>query len=141
MQKKILLSPRFSFEELTFTSQNSFLKQNQILAKEYLFELTLLANYILEPARALLNTPLIITSGFRCIALNNAVGGGCNSQHLKGQAADFVPREMDINKAYQILKESKLINYGQLILEKGWLHISLGAPFRSLAASRQAFKL
>lgn len=44
----------------------------------------------LERVRAFLgNFPLIITSGYRCDALNKAVGGAPNSAHLHGYAADF----------------------------------------------------
>ena len=39
---------------------------------------------------ALGDVPLNITSGFRSIACNNAVGGASNSQHLYGTAADMV---------------------------------------------------
>lgn len=134
------LSEHFTFNELTATSKYPHLQeQNRTLAKEYVFELTLLANYVLEPVRAALCVPLIITSGFRCEALNNAVGGSSTSQHLKGQACDFVPKGIDVKKAYEILKGVNFLRYGQLILENGWLHISLGAPFRDLSKSQQAF--
>jgi zinc D-Ala-D-Ala carboxypeptidase len=39
---------------------------------------------------ALGDVPLNITSGFRSIPCNNAVGGASNSQHLYGNAADLV---------------------------------------------------
>jgi zinc D-Ala-D-Ala carboxypeptidase len=39
---------------------------------------------------ALGDVPLNITSGFRSISCNNAVGGASNSQHLYGNAADLV---------------------------------------------------
>ena len=39
---------------------------------------------------ALGDVPLNITSGFRSIACNNAVGGASNSQHLYGRSADLV---------------------------------------------------
>jgi zinc D-Ala-D-Ala carboxypeptidase len=39
---------------------------------------------------ALGDQPLNITSGFRSIPCNNAVGGASNSQHLYGNAADLV---------------------------------------------------
>lgn len=94
-------------------------------------ELTALANYILEPLRFLLKTPLKINSGYRCPALNKAVGGSKNSQHLKGEAADFIPLGLDLRQSFEIIKSSPL-HYGQLILEPGWIHISLGAPFREL---------
>ena len=39
---------------------------------------------------------MIITSGYRCRAVNNKVGGASNSYHLKGLAADIRVR----NDAY-----------------------------------------
>lgn len=39
---------------------------------------------------ALGDAPLNVTSGFRSIACNNAVGGASNSQHLYGRSADLV---------------------------------------------------
>ncbi len=35
------------------------------------------------------NTPLFVSSGYRCPRLNKAVGGARNSQHLQGQAVDI----------------------------------------------------
>src|SRR5690349_8791788 len=43
----------------------------------------------LEAIQALLGAPLEISSGYRCPALNEAVGGSSASQHLQGLAADF----------------------------------------------------
>lgn len=44
---------------------------------------------ILDPLRRTINRPVIISSGYRCPALNKAVGGVPNSWHLKGNAADI----------------------------------------------------
>ena len=80
--------------------------------------------FCLQPIREDFNLPLIITSGYRCAEVNKIVGGASNSQHLKGQAADFIiknktPAEI-IN---QILKTN--IEFDQLINEYNrWVHIS-----------------
>ena len=50
--------------------------------------LTLLCTKVLDPLRKA-NGPIIISSGFRSVALNKAVGGVATSQHCKGQAADI----------------------------------------------------
>lgn len=58
---------------------------------------------------------LQITSGYRCVAHNKAVGGSTNSKHTKGQAADFYldgfnnqsNRVNMVNK----LKKTKYYNY------------------------------
>ena len=44
---------------------------------------------ILDPLRRAINRPVIISSGYRCPALNKVVGGVSNSWHLKGNAADI----------------------------------------------------
>ncbi len=135
------LSPHFSFEELTFTNRKDLLAINRLSASKRIDELALLANYILEPARIALNTPLIITSAYRCGQLNEAVGGKPKSQHLLGQAADFVPKGMEIKAAFDILRAARYIRYGQLIYEGKWIHISLGAPFRPLARCGEVLEI
>lgn len=135
------LSPHFSFEELTFTNRKNLLEINRLSALNHIDELALLANYILEPARLALNTPLIITSAYRCGQLNNAVGGTEKSQHLFGQAADFLPKNLPLNDAFNILRSAGYIRYGQLIYEGKWIHISLGAPFRPLARCGEVLEI
>ena len=44
---------------------------------------------LLEKIRALLGTPVYISSGCRCEAHNEAVGGVSGSKHVAGQAADI----------------------------------------------------
>ena len=135
------LSPHFSFEELTITNRKYLLEANRLAALNHIEELALLANYILEPARLALNTPLIITSAYRCAQLNKAVGGAAKSQHLFGQAADFVPQGIALKEAFDILRAAQHVRYGQLIYEGKWIHISLGAPFRPLARCGEVLEI
>lgn len=137
------LSPHFTFRELTRTSKIPYKIVNTLLAKDYLDNLTILANYLLEPVRAILDTPLIITSAYRCPSLNKEIGGSTTSQHLNGTAADFRPKNklLSLSDTFIKLKETPFLHYGQLILEKSWLHISLGSPFRSLDKCYESFKI
>jgi hypothetical protein len=86
----------------------------------------------LEEVQALLGAPLDISSGYRCTALNEAVGGTGDSQHVQGLAADFVcpgfGSPMEIARA---IRQSK-IEFDQCILEYGrWVHLSFNdAPRR-----------
>lgn len=80
--------------------------------------------YCLQPARELLNAPMTITSGFRNPLVNRLVGGVNSSQHLYGQAADFIIKGMTPNQIISIIKTSK-IEFDQLINEYDkWVHIS-----------------
>ena len=76
----------------------------------------------LDELRRLYDRPIIITSGYRCPALNKAVGGKPNSQHVKGQAADL---KWDENLLKFIINN---YHYDQLIEETSkrtkWIHIS-----------------
>lgn len=82
---------------------------------------------LLDKIREKWGSPIIVTSGFRCNKLNNAVGGSKTSQHLQGQAADIISKN---NKELFLLIRKmimdKEINVGQLINEKNysWIHIS-----------------
>lgn len=140
---KVKLSSHFTLGELTKTTKEPYKLLNNLLAKQYISNLQILANYLLEPARSVLNTPLIITSGYRCPALNKEIGGNKNSQHLNATAADFVinNKNISLDQAFIMLKESPFLHYGQLILEKNWIHISLGVPFRDLKKCYESFKL
>ena len=67
-----------------------------------------------------------ITSGYRCQKLNTKVGGAKNSQHKKGEAADFVVPGVHPKDVFEIIKQHvdhALID--QCILEYGeWIHLS-----------------
>lgn len=83
-----------------------------------------LISYCLQPIRNKLGKPMIITSGFRCQALNKKVGGVSNSQHTKGQAVDFFVQGMSIQQIIDFIKKTG-IEFDQLINEYNrWVHIS-----------------
>lgn len=79
----------------------------------------------LEAVQSLLGHPLEISSGYRCPALNERVGGSHTSQHVRGLAADFVcpgyGTPLEVARAIG----ASAIAYDQCILEFGrWVHIS-----------------
>lgn len=43
----------------------------------------------LQKLRDIIGKPVIVNSGLRCIAHNEAVGGSISSQHIDGNAADI----------------------------------------------------
>jgi hypothetical protein len=95
--------------------------------------LVYLAAYVLEPLRIAMGEPIKISSGFRCQALNKAVGGVANSQHCKGQAADLcIDGDLEKGKRwFNYIRQH--LPFDQLIWEhdrKGvyWVHVSYIYP-------------
>ena len=92
--------------------------------------LTILVEQLLDPIRRRYGAPIIVTSGYRCPALNTAVGGVANSHHIVGCAADVTTGNIEQNKVlYALIIEMQTtyaIRFTQLIAEEGyrWLHIS-----------------
>ena len=73
-------------------------------------------------------------SGFRCEALNNAVGGSKTSAHRLGWAIDFEPNNQRNKEFFEFLSEWLIENniaFDQLINEKpkcgvpSWVHFGL----------------
>ena len=82
---------------------------------------------VLDPLRARIDRPIIITSGYRSQRVNELVGGSKTSQHLTGKAADFhvlgyTPQQMDI--VYQTIQ--MCYDFDQLIFypSKNFIHVS-----------------
>lgn len=80
----------------------------------------------MERIRAALGKPVIVNSGFRCDALNKEVGGSTTSQHVKGEACDFVCPEFGVPKtiAIYLARNMRLLGIDQLIMEGTWVHVS-----------------
>ncbi len=85
-----LLTPHFALHEFirSATARKHGIANDP--PPEAVENLKLLCHHTLEPLREALGLPVVITSGFRCKALNNIIAHHSNrSQHMKGQAADF----------------------------------------------------
>jgi hypothetical protein len=129
------LSPHFTWGEMTRTGQSALQEKNREEAEKCKAAITALCKTLMEPIREKFG-PLRINSCFRGPAVNQAVGGSKSSQHMIGEACDFVPLNDKIalmTVVDWIRKESGL-KWGQLINEhpgnSKWIHISLGEPFR-----------
>lgn len=80
---------------------------------------------VMQPIRDMLGVPIIITSGLRPRWLNDLIGGSETSQHMRGQACDFVVPGMTPFEVCELISENRDIDYDQLIHEFGeWIHIS-----------------
>jgi hypothetical protein len=89
----------------------------------------------LEAVRVRLGfAPIIVTSGYRSIPLNRLVRSKDSSQHIKGQACDFIcPRFGTPTEIAAALRDSG-IEYDQLIIEfSRWVHISFADKPRHMA--------
>lgn len=90
--------------------------------------LRILCENVLQPLRDALG-PIHISSGFRSVELNTAIGGSSSSQHcaLKGAASDIDMGKRNA-EVFNYIKEN--LEWDQLIWEFGtdenpsWVHVS-----------------
>ncbi len=97
-----------------------------------------LAQNALEPIRRALGRPLFITSGYRCPRVNALANGSAGSQHMTGQAADFIVRDLEPGYVWTLIRNAG-VPVDQCIVEFGqWVHVSWRAQPRGqfLIASR-----
>ena len=133
------LSDHFDLAEFTATSHRGI---DNTPSEAVIIELFKTAA-LLEDVRALLGSPINISSGFRCSALNRAVGSKSTSKHVTGQAVDFTCK--GYGNPFEVCKtiEASGIMFDQLILEfynpatgGGWVHLG-----RSSSPRRQVLTI
>lgn len=85
----------------------------------------------MDEVRRLLGRPVLVSSGYRCLALNRALLSKDTSQHLKGEAIDFTsPGFGSVQQVFDKIRHSA-IPFDQLIVECGrWVHISFSPKNR-----------
>jgi len=116
------LSPHFTLDELTHTDHREI--DNSPTQAE-IDNLQQLANFLEEVKTVLGGKPVMISSGFRCKALNDAVGSKDSSQHRIGCAADFRVPGMTPDEVVKAIVASGL-GFDQVIREfDRWTHISI----------------
>ena len=87
----------FSIEELSKSASAERLAIDNTPPRAARKMLTILVEQLLDPIRRRYGAPIIVTSGYRCPALNTAVGGVANSHHIVGCAADIKGTETPSN--------------------------------------------
>lgn len=130
----------FTFAEFERSDTARRRKIDNTIPEDIKPNIVALVDNVLDPLRTMWGKPLIVTSGYRCPALNKAVGGSKTSQHMSGQAADIDAGTRADNKAlFNLLINSKL-PFDQLIFEEGdidegpdWLHVS----YKSVGRNRR----
>lgn len=104
---------------------------------EVVTHLAELTEKILDPLREVWGSAIIVTSGYRCPALNKAVGGVSRSVHQLGWAADLKPANGKIEDFISFAKtwvKAYRVRFDQLIRETTadgksvWLHLGLYSP-------------
>lgn len=129
------LSENFSLAQLIASETAALRGIDNTPAPEALANLELLAAG-LEAVQALLAEPLEISSGYRCPALNRAVGGSPRSQHVQGMAADITCPRFGPPIAVAAAIKASGIAFDQCILEfNRWVHISFSPAPRGRVLS------
>ena len=126
------ISKNFTLEELcaSDTAKAKGIRNNP--GQTDVVNLCALVHNVIQPLRTAIGEPIKIGSGYRCPALNKAVGGVSNSQHMRGEAVDLCI-DGDIEKGRKWFDWIKThCDFDQLILEhnaKGsyWVHVSYRA--------------
>lgn len=130
------LTEHFSTEEFghsTLATRNGI---DNKLPLKYIYSAQTLCEQVLEPLRKHIGRPIIISSGYRCPALNMLVGGVKNSQHMVGEAADFTCDNMKkLQNWFDYIKHN--LDFDQLIKERAtknsqqwWIHVSCKPDLR-----------
>ena len=124
------LSKNFSLDELTKSQTALRMGIDNEPTPGDLYNLTQLCNNILQPVREHFGKPVTVSSGYRSVALCEAIGSSAKSQHAKGEAADFEIMGIDNKEVAVWIRDN--LDFDQLILEfykdgepsSGWIHCS-----------------
>ena len=123
------ISKNFTLEELTASATAKAKGIRNEPGQTDIVNLCGLVHNVLQPLRKWWGKEVKIGSGYRSLALNRAVGGVANSQHMKGEAADLcIDGDMEKGKRwFEWIKAH--CEFDQLIMEhnsKGtyWVHVS-----------------
>jgi len=119
------LSKNFKLNEFTASQTATRKGIDNTPAAPIIERLRMLAN-TLEQVRTLLGDNSIrISSGYRCLALNRAIGSGDSSAHVQGYAVDFTCPNFGTPKEVANKIAQSDIKYDQIIYEGTWIHLSV----------------
>ena len=118
------LSQHFTLEELTVSQEAARNRINNEPGVQTIENLKFLAAQLEDVRNVLGDHPIIVSSGYRCAALNALVGSKPTSAHIKGLAADFTcPSFGSVHDVINAIIGSD-IQYDQIIYEYDkWGHI------------------
>lgn len=119
-------SENFTLQELIHSTTADKHKISNIPGCEEIRNLQYGVDMVLQPLRNKYQKPIVITSGYRCAALNKLVGGVANSYHIQGNAADIRVHSLDEAKEiFEILKTIPSIDVAlfEHSTTSCWLHV------------------
>lgn len=133
--ENLRLSENFTLNEFLRSSTATARGIKNEPTQKVIDNLTALCKYVLQPLRNHYGKALTISSGYRCKALNTAVGGSKTSQHMTGEAADIhLPNMEDGRKLFEFIR--LCLPFDQLIWEHDkrgvyWIHVSFKANMKN----------
>ena len=124
------LSKNFSLKELTASQTAARKGINNNPNEDQMNSLKTLCEKVLQPVRDHFGKVVTVSSGFRAPELCVAIGSSINSQHAKGEAADFEIYGLSNKTLADWINDN--LDFDQLILEyhkkdepnSGWVHCS-----------------
>ena len=122
----------FTIAELTRSTTARLRGIDNTPSQQVINNLTALVDNVLDPLREAWDAPIHVNSGYRCPALNKAVGGAPASQHMLGEAADITAGSRAKNQSlYSLLRQLDLpIDQAINEYDFSWLHVSYGPRHR-----------
>ncbi len=121
------LSPHFTLEEMSQSQTAARLGIDNTPPPSVIDSLTLSCqNMELIRGSLKLQVPtslILVSSGYRCPALNTAIHGSSSSQHMFGEAIDFTVKGWELFDAWKYIVEGPNW-YDQIIYEQTWIHVS-----------------
>ena len=130
------ISLHFALEEFLFSEAAARLGLDNTPGAEELANLKLTAAFM-EKIRSLLRgQAIVVHSGYRSPQVNKLLGGVPLSAHCRGLACDFVCPTFGTRAEVALAILASGLEYDQLILEYGWVHVSL--PEEGLLARRES---
>lgn len=126
------LTPHFTLAEMIVSQEGARSGLRNDPDMRQIEALTALCQNVLEPLRARVKRPIVVSSGYRSTSINRRVGGSNRSQHCRGEAADIIVPGMSPEDVFALIRAMKL-PFDQVIEEFGqWVHVShsLAGPQR-----------
>ena len=131
------LTEHFTLKQFLVSKDHPKLIANHLATKEQINRLYLLCVFGLEKLHNRFGG-IVITSGLRSVELNRALGGVIDSQHLAGEAVDFVcSKNYDMKVVYGYILN--MMRWpGEVLYHESTGHIHLALPRFGLRADYMA---